>query len=412
MKKNTSEQDDDFALHANVTTQNTFNTSTSPYIAFGAPLIGKEEIAAVTQTMESGWLGTGPRVAEFEAAFSDYVQASHAAAVGSCTAALHLSLLSAGVCPGDEVITTSLTFASTVNSIIHAGAEPVLVDVDHTTMNIDPAAIEAAITDRTRAIIAVHFAGRPCDMDRIHEIAKKRDLIVIEDAAHAIEAKYKGRHIGSISHFTCFSFYVTKNITTVEGGMITSSRADLIDQVKQYSLHGLSADAWSRYKDSGFKHYEVNFPGYKYNMTDIQAAIGLTQMAKMEAWLARRNEIWEIYNEAFASLPCFLPASEEPDTRHARHLYTLLIDRENALIDRDELMHRLHNRGIGSGVHYRGVHLHKYYREKLQIEPDALPNSTWISNNTLSLPLSAKLTEGDVERVIEAVVAELGASQS
>lgn len=378
-----------------------------PYVVFGAPLIGEDEIAAVTSTMQSGWLGTGPRVTEFELAFSDYVHAPHAAALASCTAALHLSLLVAGVGPGDEVITSSLTFASTVNSIVHAGAEPVLVDADRITMNIDPAAIEAAITDKTKAIIAVHFAGRPCDMDRISEIANKRDIVVIEDAAHAIEAVYKGRHIGSISPFTCFSFYVTKNLTTVEGGMITSPREDLIDQVKQYSLHGLSADAWSRYKDGGFKHYEVNFPGFKYNMTDIQAAIGLSQLQKIEARLERRNEIWKIYDEAFSSLPCFLPAAEEPNTRHARHLYTLVVDPENALIDRDELINRLHRRGIGSGVHYRGVHLHKYYRERLKIAPDVLPNSTWISQGTLSLPLSAKLSDQDVERVVDAVVAGL-----
>ena len=338
----------------------------------------------------------------------DYSGAPYSAAVASCTAALHLSMVVAGVGPGDEVITTALTFAATANSIIHAGAVPVLVDVERHTMNIDPAAIEAAITPRTKAIIVVHFAGRPCDMDAINAIAAKHDLLVIEDAAHAIEAEYKGRRIGSISPLTCYSFYVTKNITTGEGGMIASTRPDLIDKVKQYALHGLSADAWSRFSDKGYKHYEVTFPGFKYNMTDMQASLGLVQLAKIEAWLERRNEIWRRYDDAFADLPCILPAPEQNDTRHARHLYTIMVDTPNPPADRDTLIDRLRSRGIGTGVHYRGIHLHQYYRERFGLVPEDFPNASWISDRTLSLPLSAKLDDGDVERIITAVRSELG----
>ncbi|MBS8271483.1 UDP-4-amino-4,6-dideoxy-N-acetyl-beta-L-altrosamine transaminase, partial [Halomonas litopenaei] len=217
----------------------------------------------------------------------------------------------------------------------------VLVDVERETMNIDPAAIESAITPRTKAIIVVHFAGRPCNMDAVTAIAAKHDLLVIEDAAHAIEARYKGRNIGTISPLTCYSFYVTKNITTGEGGMIAATQPEIMEKVKQYALHGLSADAWSRFSDQGYKHYEVTFPGFKYNMTDMQASLGLVQLSKIETWLERRNEIWRRYDEAFASLPCVLPAPEEENTRHARHLYTIMVDTANPATDRDTLITRL-----------------------------------------------------------------------
>lgn len=378
------------------------------FVVFGNPLLGDDEIEAVTATLRSAWIGTGPRVQEFEQAMRGYTGAPYSAAVASCTAALHLSMVVGGIGPGDEVITTALTFAATANSIIHAGAVPVLVDVERDTMNIDPAAIEAAITPRTRAIIVVHFAGRPCNMDAITAIAAKHDLLVIEDAAHAIEAEYKGRRIGTISPLTCFSFYVTKNITTGEGGMIASTRPDLIDKVKQYALHGLSTDAWSRFSDQGYKHYEVTFPGFKYNMTDLQASLGLVQLRKIETWLERRNEIWRQYDEAFADLPCVLPAPEEANTRHARHLYTILVDTGNAPADRDTLITRLRDRGIGTGVHYRGIHLHQYYRKRFGLAPGDFPNTSWISDRTLSLPLSAKLGDGEVDRIISAVRSELG----
>lgn len=377
--------------------------SSRPFLVFGSPCIGDEEIEAVAETLRSGWIGTGPKVAQFEEQMADYCNSKYATAVSSCTAALHLSMLASGIGPGDEVITTSLTFAATVNSIIHAGAMPVLVDVDRRTMNIDPEQIQRAITPRTKAILAVHFAGRPCDMDAIHDIADKHNLLVIEDAAHAIEAEYKGRHIGSISELTCFSFYVTKNITTGEGGLILSRNQEIHQRLQELRLHGMSADAWGRFGTEGYKQYEVVYPGYKYNMTDMQASMGLVQLRKIEPQLQRRREIWERYDTAFLDLPLFIPAPEEKDTRHARHLYTLLVDIEKAPVSRDDLIVRLKDRGIGTGVHYRGVHLHKYYRDRFGFSPGAFPNTEWIGERTLSLPLSAKLTDEDTDRVIEAV---------
>ncbi len=375
----------------------------SSYIVFGSPYIGSEEIEAVRETLESGWIGTGPRVSQFEDAFARYIGANHAVALNSCTACLHLALLTVGIKPGDEVITTPLTFAATANAIIHAGAVPVFVDVDRSTMNIDPSAIERAITPRTRAILPVHFAGRPCDMDAIGRVAREYGLIVVEDAAHCIEGWYRGRKIGTISPVTCFSFYVTKNMTTAEGGMFCTHDPELAARTKMYGLHGLSQDAWKRFSDSGYKHYEVVFPGFKYNMTDIAAALGLCQLPRVERWLTRREEIWAQYDEAFAGLPCWTPAPAEPETRHARHLYTLLVDCGSLDISRDEIMTELHRKGIGTGVHYRSLHLHPYYRERFGFQAEDFPNAAWISERTISLPLSAKLSDENVQYIIQEV---------
>ncbi len=370
------------------------------YIVFGQPILGEDEIAAVSEVLRSSWVGTGPQTASFEDHFAQYVGAKHAVAVNSCTAALHLSLLAAGVKPGDEVITTPLTFAATANVILHCGATPVFVDVDRRTMNLEPNRVEDAVTQRTKAIMPVHFAGRPCDLDALHEIAERRGLIVVEDAAHCIEGAYHGRKIGSISPLTCFSFYVTKNMTTAEGGMVTTNDAELASQMKMHALHGLSRDAWRRFGDDGYRHYEVMYPGFKYNMTDIQAAIGLCQLTRLEERLERREEIWRRYDEAFSDLPCWTPAPPEAQTRHARHLYTLVLDIERLGQSRDEVMQQLHDLGVGTGVHYRAVHLHQFYRNKFGFVPDDYPEASWISDRTLSLPLSAKLRSEEVERII------------
>lgn len=373
------------------------------YLVFGSPQIEQAEIDEVVDSMRTAWLGTGPKVAKFEAAFKEYIGSQYAMAVNSCTAGLHLSMLVAGIGPGDEVITTSMTFCATANTIVHAGATPVLVDCDRDTMLIDPQRIEDAITDRTRAIVPVHLAGRPCDMDAIGDIARRHDLIVIEDAAHATETVYKGRKIGDISHLTCFSFYATKNVVTGEGGMVTTNNSDFADKIKMYGLHGMSRDAWKRFSDDGYKHYQVIFPGFKYNMMDLQAAIGLHQLARVVENLKRRNEIWQIYNEAFASLPVGLPVPAEPDTVHARHLYTLMIDQEQCGLSRDDFMKKLHLLNIGTGVHYIGVHLHPYYRERFNFKENDFPNATWISDRTVSIPLSPKLSDSDVNDVIESI---------
>jgi dTDP-4-amino-4,6-dideoxygalactose transaminase len=373
------------------------------FLVFGAPQIEEAEINEVVDSLRSGWLGTGPKAARFEEAFRQYVGAEHAMAVNSCTAGLHLSMIVAGLGPGDEVITTPMTFCATVNSIIHTGATPVLVDCDRDTFLIDPQRIEDAITPRTRAIVPVHVCGRPCDMDAIMDIAARHNLLVIEDAAHAIETVYKGRKVGTIGHLTAFSFYVTKNVITGEGGMVTTNHPDFADKIKVYALHGMSKDAWKRFSDEGYKHYQVVFPGFKYNMMDLQAAIGLHQLARVDENLKRRDEIWQTYNRAFADLPVVLPAPDEPDTVHARHLYTLMIDQERCGITRDEFMQRLYQLNIGTGVHYVGVHLHAYYRERFGYRPEDFPNATWISERTVSIPLSPKLTNRDVEDVIEAI---------
>jgi dTDP-4-amino-4,6-dideoxygalactose transaminase len=376
--------------------------SDEDFITFGSPIIDREAIEAVTRTLESCWIGTGPRVHELEREFARYVGATHALATSSCTAALHLAMVATGIGPGDEVITTPMTFCATANSIVHTGATPVFADCRRDTMNIDPAAIEAAITPRTKAIIPVHFAGRPADMEAISAIAKRHGLLVIEDAAHAIESATKGRKIGSIGDLTCFSFYVTKNMTPGEGGMVTTDNPELAKTIKSFGLHGMSADAWSRFSDKGFKHYEVVFAGFKYNLTDLAASLGLAQLPRLSAWLERRNAVWSRYDGAFADLPVTRPAPAEPDTVHARHLYTLLID-DDARVSRDGFLAEMHQRRIGTGVHYRALHVHPYYRDRWGYQPGDFPNAHDIGERTVSLPLSPKLEDGDVDRVIRAV---------
>ena len=372
-------------------------------LVFGSPLIGEEEIAEVEATLRSGWIGTGPRVAQFESDFAAYVGAEHAVAMNSCTAALHVAMLAIDLQPGDEVITTPMTFAATANSIVHSGASLVFADCDRETMNIDPDAIAAAITPRTKAILPVHFAGRACDMDAINAIASEHDLRIIEDCAHAIETKIDGRHAGRFSDAGCFSFYVTKNMVTGEGGMLVTDNPEVAARAKILSLHGLDRDAWHRFGDSGYKHYSVVAAGFKYNMMDLQAAIGLHQLARVETSLTRREEIWAEYDEAFADLHCATPAPAAAGTRHARHLYTLLLDVDQLPFSRDSVIDRLTELNIGVGVHYVALHLHPFYQRLLGITADDFPNAAYVAQRTLSLPLSAKLTDDDVQDVIHAV---------
>lgn len=375
------------------------------FIVFGAPSIGEEEIAEVTACLRSGWLGTGPRVARFEQAFAAYRQASaeRVAAVNSCTAALHVSMVAAGLEPGAEVITTPLTFCATVNAIEHAGLTPVLADVDPLTQNIDPDAIEAAITPRTRAILPVHFAGRPCAMDRIMAIAERHGLVVIEDCAHAIETTYRGQPAGTFGDFGCFSFYVTKNVVTGEGGMILGRDVERIARARMLALHGMSKDAWHRFGDAGYKHYQVLECGFKYNMMDLQAAIGLPQLARVEAHWQRRQAIWQRYDEAFADLSIGLPAPPEADTRHGLHLYTVMIDEARCGITRDAFLDAMNAARIGTGVHYLAVPEHPYYQQRYGWTPAQWPHAMRLGRQTVSLPLSPGLSDGDVERVIAAV---------
>jgi len=374
------------------------------YLIFGNPVIEQSEIDDVADSLRSGWLGTGPKVKRFETAFRDYVGAKYAIAVNSCTAALHLSLLAIGLEPGDEVITTPMTFTATAAAVIHAGAKPVFADIDRQTMNIDSEAVESRITEKTKAIVPVHFAGRPCDMQSIMRLSQHHGLKIVEDAAHAIETEAQGRKVGSIGDLTCFSFYVTKNIVTGEGGMVTTENCNYADRIKILALHGMTKDAWHRFGDEGFKHYQVIYPGFKYNMMDIQAAIGYNQLQRIEKYSLRREAIWQQYNESFKDLPVIKPSDDMlPGDRHARHLYTLLLKLEELKITRDQFMDALHKENIGTGVHYIALHLHPYYSEKYDLKRGMFPNAEYISDRTVSLPLSAKLTDGDVENVIEAV---------
>lgn len=382
---------------------------TSEFITFGAPLIEQAEIDEVNAVLESGWLGTGPRVARFESDFAFYqsVPTSHVAAVNSCTAALHVSMVAAEIEPKSEVITTPLTFCATVNAIIHAGLTPVLADVDPLTQCISPEAIEAAITPRTRAIIPVHFAGRACNMDAITAIASKYGLSIIEDCAHAIETEYHGRKAGSFGDFGCFSFYATKNVVTGEGGMIQGRNEEMIAKAKILALHGMNKDAWKRFSDEGYKHYQVVAAGFKYNMMDLQAALGIHQLARVEINWKKREHIWQRYMEAFADLPVGLPAPIEADTRHAFHLYTIVVDEKKMGISRDDFLNHMTRQGIGVGVHYLSVPEHPYYQATFGWKPEDYPNAMKIGRETISIPLSPKLTELECSKIIKTITAML-----
>jgi dTDP-4-amino-4,6-dideoxygalactose transaminase len=373
-------------------------------LVFGRPTIGSAEVEEVTATLGSGWLGSGPRVAAFETALGTYLGTPGVVAVGSGTAALHLAMLAAGIGPGDEVIVPSMTFAATANAVIHAGATPVLVDVDPHTQNIDVDRVEAAIGPRTAAVVPVHFAGFPCPMDRIEALTRPRDITLIEDAAHCIEGWAQGRKVGTIGDATCFSFYVTKNITTVEGGLVATPRADWLDGIRTHALHGLSGDAWTRFADTGYAHYEVVTPGFKYNMTDLHAAIGLRQLTNIERWSRRRAALWSRYDEALADLPVDLPALPEAvGDVHARHLYVLRLRLGELRVDRDTVLQALHAENIGVGVHYVALHLQPYHRTTTGLRPEDLPVATDLSRRTLSIPFSPGLSDADADDVVTAV---------
>jgi len=372
------------------------------FLIFGAPLIEEEDIQEVVACLKSRWIGTGPRVGQFEKDFAEYKKKKFAIAVNSCTAALHLAMLASGVGPGDEVITTPMTFCATINAIIHCGATPVLADCDRATMNISPSKIKEKITEKTKAILVVHFAGRCCDMSPILDLARGYNLLVVEDCAHAVEAEYRGQKAGTFGDIGCFSFYVTKNITTGEGGMVITDNERIASRIKTLALHGMSKDAWKRYCDEGYKHYEVVYAGFKYNMTDIQAAMGIKQLKRVNQYWRRRKKIWDIYNESFNGLPCILPYEPEPDTVHSYHLYTPLIDIDALGKSRDWVLSALNAENIGVGVHYVPVHLHPYYKKMYGWRRGQFPEAEFIGDRTISLPLSPSLSERDVADVVSA----------
>ena len=376
----------------------------STFLPFSTPTIEDAEINEVVDSLKSGWITTGPKVKRFEEAFKNYVGAPYAVPLTSATAGLHLTLLALKIAKGDEIITTPMTFASTVSMIILCGGTPVLVDIELGTLNIDVAKIRERITPRTKAIIPVHFAGQSCDMAPLFALAKEHNLTVIEDAAHAVGTEYKGKRIGSLDSISIFSFHPNKNITTGEGGMVCTSDEDLAEEISLMKFHGMSREAWKRHAASGSPNYDILLPGYKYNMMDIQAAIGIHQLPKLDGFIEIRREIAEFYNREFSDVAeLALPAYAPYQQRHAWHLYTPLVRIEKLSIDRDRFMEELKKHNIGSGLHYKAIHHHAWYRENMPVPNSDLPNASYASERILSLPLFPKMTIDDARDVVEAV---------
>lgn len=383
-------------------------------LGFGVPHFDDNAIAEVVDTLKSGWVSTGPKTKKFEEEFAAYVGAKYAVALNSCTAGLHLSLVAQGIGPGDEVIVPSMTFGATANVVEHVGAKPVFADIDPTTLCIAPQEIEKAITPRTKAIMPVHFGGMPCAMDEIAALARPRGIAVIEDAAHAVGTRYKGKRIGSLSALTNFSFYANKNLSTAEGGMVTTNDAALEEKLRVYHLHGLSRDAWKRYHTKEFSMSEVVVPGYKYNMTDLQASLGIHQLRQQEAWIARREEIASYYDEAFSELGGIVqtvPRPRDGASRHALHLYVILLDLERLRISRNEFISALLAENIGASMHFWPLHMHPFYREKYGHTAEDFPVARRVGESEISLPVQPQITEGDAADVVAAVKKVVSASQ-
>jgi dTDP-4-amino-4,6-dideoxygalactose transaminase len=379
-------------------------TMREEFLVFGSPLIGDAEIAEVVDSLQSGWIGSGPKVHRFERMLEEYVGVAVVRCLASCTAALVLTLRVLDVGPGDEVLVPSMTFVATVNAVEHSGATPVFVDCDPATGLMDLDAAEASITNATKAMIVVHLMGRPLDMDRVNGIRDSHGIRIVEDAAHALGAEYGGEKIGAHGNPTCYSFYATKNITTAEGGAVATNELALAERIECLALHGLNLGAWERFSDSGYKDYAVVEPGFKYNMTDLHASLGLHQLPQLDKWIERRADLWERYDALLADLPVTTPQRPGANTRHARHLYTVLID-DGVGVTRREVLDRMTRQRIGVGVHYTAVHTHPYYAQRYQLSREDLPVAANISRRTLSLPLSPKVSELDQEDVVAALAA-------
>jgi dTDP-4-amino-4,6-dideoxygalactose transaminase len=378
------------------------NSMRQTFLPFCLPSIGEEEIEEVVDSLRSGWITSGPKVKRFERDFAAYVGAGHAIAVSSCTAALHISLSALGIGPGSEVIVPTLTFCATANVVAHLGATPVIVDVDE-NFQISLSAAERAVTPRTRAVIPVHYAGQSCDLDSVYEFARSHGLAVVEDAAHAAGSEYAGRKIGASGSAVCFSFYAIKNITTGEGGMITTGDAELAARMRVLSLHGMSRDAWKRYTEAGSWFYEVVEPGYKDNMTDLQAALGIHQLRRLDAFIRRRQEIAAAYDEAFGELPEVLLPVRLPNRNHVFHLYPIRLRLDRLHLNRAGFIEALAERRIGASVHFIPLHRHPFYRNTYGYSENQFPVAESIYQGLVSLPLYPKMTDGDVADVVSAV---------
>ena len=375
----------------------------SSFLPYHQPLIDADDEGAVVETLRSGWLTTGPRTKGFEKDLAAYAGAAYCVGVNSCTAALHLALEAVGVGSGDEVITSPITFASTANVIVHRGARPVFVDVEPDTFNINPGGIEAALTPRTKALIPVDFAGQPCDLDAIMGIGARYGLPVIEDAAHALGADYKGRRIGGIADMTCFSFYANKNITSGEGGALTTNRQEWADRITVMALHGLSRDAWKRYSAEGYRHWDIIAPGYKYNMFDVQAALVGSQFKKLEAFQVRRDALKARLDAGLKNIAELAFPAERSWGRHAHHLYPIVARTEMLRADRDVIMNAIQGENIGIGVHFRAVHLHPFYVDTFGFRRGMFPNAEYYSDRAISLPIYPRMTDEDADDVVAAV---------
>lgn len=376
------------------------------FLSFSPPMIGEEEIGEVLDTLRGDWLTTGPRVHAFERLFAEYLDVEEAVAVNSGTAALHIALAVLGVGPGDEVITSTMTFASTVHVIEHVGARPVLVDVEADTLNIDPDRVEAAITNRTRAVLPVHLYGHPAEMGPLADLARDRALALVEDAAHSLPARYRGRLVGQptagVSGLAAFSFYATKNLTTGEGGMLTGPK-DLLEAARVWALHGMSRDSYGRYEEGGSWRYDVTLPGFKYNMAELPGALGLVQLRRLPQFQQRRRQIVDLYNGAFRSIEEVEVPTERPHVESALHIYPLRLNLETLRIDRAAFIRELAARNVGASVHFIPVHHHTYYRTKYQFSRKLFPVAEREFERIVSIPLSPRLSDGDVHDVIEAV---------
>jgi len=373
------------------------------FLPFAKPSIGEDEIAELVDSLQSGWITTGPKTERFAEDFRAYVGGRFASPLSSATAGLHLALLAHGIGPGDEVITTPMTFAATLNVIVLCGAVPVLVDIDRETLNIRADEIEGKITAATRAIIPVHYVGQPCDMVPILELARQRRLAVIEDAAHAAGTEYRGRRIGSLPTTSVFSFHPNKNITTGEGGMVVTDDEEVFEKVSLLKFHGMDRNAWKRFAKAGSPRYDIALPGYKYNTMDIPAALGLHQLPRLEGFIEERRAIAQRYQKDFVEAPFHLPRAVPWPARHAWHLYTPLVDTDRLTIDRDRFMAELKERNIGCGLHYTAAHEFSYYRDRFGWKPEDFPEAHFVSDRIVSLPLFPGMTEGDRGDVVEAV---------
>ena len=373
-------------------------------IPFHKPYVQREEIEGVVDSLRSGWLTMGPKTVEFERKFAEYCEVEHAVSMNSCTSCLHLALKAAGVREGDEVIVPAFTFTSTASVLSYFGARPVLADVDPDTHNLDVSKLERHINERTRAIIPVHYAGQPCDMEEIMEIARPRGIYVIEDAAHALPAWYRYKKVGGIGDITCFSFYATKTLCTGEGGMATTNNPEWADRMRVLRLHGMSRDAWKRYSKNGQWRYEVVEAGCKYNMTDIQAAMGLAQLEKLEWMWMWRREIAARYTEAFIERRELIAPEVKSDRDSAWHLYALKLNLNALKIDRDQFINHLVQSGVGCSVHFIPLYRHPFYRDTFGCKPHDYPASEWIFERVVSLPIYPGMMEEDVSGVIEVVL--------